>query len=296
MNLDQHQIAIRARTTAALCDLAMLVVRRYPGQLLLLLAASAAPWILLNLAICLLLSSAVSADDGSTWTGWLVAGLTALESQAGTVLLTAWLGRVMFERQASPGLALRDTLAAARRLVWTQLILRPVAPLILCLAALASPMDEASRVLCLGLVAVLSFLTALVRYWRPFAVEIVVLERTPLVASRNRPDAVSYGRRSRSMHDFAVGHLVGSGLIQTAVLGLILFSLYALMMFMDQGLMIYAGRSEAGRMAYWTVTLWLTAGYGAVCRFLRYMDLRVRQEGWDAELLIRAEALRLVES
>ena len=39
--------------------------------------------------------------------------------------------------------------------------------------------------------------------------------------------------------------------------------------------------------------LWLIAGYMAVVRFLNYLDLRIRHEGWEVELRLRAEAVRL---
>jgi hypothetical protein len=31
----------------------------------------------------------------------------------------------------------------------------------------------------------------------------------------------------------------------------------------------------------------------AIVRFLSYLDLRIRHEGWEVELLMRAEAVRL---
>ena len=39
--------------------------------------------------------------------------------------------------------------------------------------------------------------------------------------------------------------------------------------------------------------LWLVVVFLAVVRFLSYLDLRIRHEGWEVELLMRAEALRL---
>jgi hypothetical protein len=35
------------------------------------------------------------------------------------------------------------------------------------------------------------------------------------------------------------------------------------------------------------------AAYFSVVRFLSYLDLRIRHEGWEVELLMRAEALRM---
>jgi hypothetical protein len=39
--------------------------------------------------------------------------------------------------------------------------------------------------------------------------------------------------------------------------------------------------------------LWLVVAFMSVVRFLNYLDLRIRHEGWEVELLMRAEALRM---
>jgi hypothetical protein len=39
--------------------------------------------------------------------------------------------------------------------------------------------------------------------------------------------------------------------------------------------------------------LWLVVAFLSVVRFLSYLDLRIRHEGWEVELLMRAEAQRL---
>jgi hypothetical protein len=39
--------------------------------------------------------------------------------------------------------------------------------------------------------------------------------------------------------------------------------------------------------------MWLVVGFTTVVRFLSYLDLRIRHEGWEVELLMRAEAMRL---
>jgi hypothetical protein len=41
------------------------------------------------------------------------------------------------------------------------------------------------------------------------------------------------------------------------------------------------------------VVLWIVGGYMTVVRFLGYLDLRIRREGWEVELTMRAEAARL---
>jgi hypothetical protein len=39
--------------------------------------------------------------------------------------------------------------------------------------------------------------------------------------------------------------------------------------------------------------LWSIAGYFVVVEYLDYLDLRIKHEGWEVELLMRAEGLRL---
>ena len=41
------------------------------------------------------------------------------------------------------------------------------------------------------------------------------------------------------------------------------------------------------------VAIWIVMGYSTVVRFLSYLDLRIRNEGWEIELKMRAEAARL---
>ena len=44
---------------------------------------------------------------------------------------------------------------------------------------------------------------------------------------------------------------------------------------------------------YYPLALWLVLGFFAVVRFLGYLDLRIRREGWEVELMMRAEGARL---
>ena len=39
-------------------------------------------------------------------------------------------------------------------------------------------------------------------------------------------------------------------------------------------------------------SLWLVAGVSVIVRLLNYLDTRIRLEGWEVELVVRAESLR----
>ena len=41
------------------------------------------------------------------------------------------------------------------------------------------------------------------------------------------------------------------------------------------------------------LALWLVVAYFSVVRFLSYLDIRIRREGWEVELVMRAENQRL---
>ena len=39
--------------------------------------------------------------------------------------------------------------------------------------------------------------------------------------------------------------------------------------------------------------MWVVSGYFSVVRFLSYLDLRIRREGWEVELVVRAAAAQI---
>jgi hypothetical protein len=43
-------------------------------------------------------------------------------------------------------------------------------------------------------------------------------------------------------------------------------------------------------------SLWIAAVYFAIVNYLSYLDLRIRREGWEVELKLRAAALDLREN
>ena len=43
------------------------------------------------------------------------------------------------------------------------------------------------------------------------------------------------------------------------------------------------------------IAIWTVMGYFAVVRFLSYLDLRIRREGWEVDLRLRAEGERLAK-
>ena len=50
----------------------------------------------------------------------------------------------------------------------------------------------------------------------------------------------------------------------------------------------------AGWLIEMQIAFWIVAVYFAVVRYLTYLDSRIRNEGWEVELLLRAQRARLV--
>jgi hypothetical protein len=62
---------------------------------------------------------------------------------------------------------------------------------------------------------------------------------------------------------------------------------------------LFSHHWEFGEWMYFVyvpTAIWLVASFFAVARYLSYLDLRIRREGWEVELQIRAEAARLTRA
>lgn len=260
MSPDRATIAVRERGLAELYDLALLVVRRRPWPPLLLALLGAAPFAALD--VWLLAGGAADADGLGRWYPLLL--LIAVQAPFAFAPLTAWLGAAMFDAQPRFAQALRDG--------W-----RPWFGLLL---------GGLTR----GLLAAFPLLLAL---WPPHFVETLVLERGRLRAAWSRAAAL----RGVAGGDGVV-HLLVATLVLAATVWCLAGTVLA-----AKGLLLHAdpwtwedwhiwlpGRSLVPHLAVWAAAGWLT-----VVRFLWYIDLRTRHEGWEVDLSLRQAALRLRE-
>jgi hypothetical protein len=121
---------------------------------------------------------------------------------------------------------------------------------------------------------------------------VILLERNPLW--RGRPSRLTTYRRVRALHGGYFGDLLARWLAAAAV-GVLLFVSLWLSIWAGVGVLLDEWQWQAATYAiYYPLALWLVVGYLTVVRFLAYLDLRIRREGWEVELMIRAEAARLV--
>jgi hypothetical protein len=145
-------------------------------------------------------------------------------------------------------------------------------------------------------VTVYALLIYLVRGFRPFAAEILLLERCP-VRNSAKPggNELVFKRRSQWLHS-------GSGDLFSVQIGLTLIAICFVTVFTLGGLFIVGVLIGLWSWGWWAntiivpVVLWMMATWGTVIRFLLYLNTRIRSEGWEVELKLKAESLRLLEA
>ncbi len=285
MQLDRTEIAIRERTAADLLDLALRVTSAYIGPLLMWTGCLALPFALLNGW----LTWHIVADEYNASTIFrftlLMSELVFLEAPFATMAVVLFLGRAMF-RQAATGI-LHDLKHLAPRILWTEFLRGSLFGLFL--ACLIDPESE--------LAAAESFLpfvccyVFLVRALRPFTNEIVLLERNPLRSAN--PQVITVARRSRALQGPSSGDLFGRSI---AICGATIVLTVCLMLSWWFVLGVVTSRWNWGPLMVRGIvplSLWLAVVYATVARFLSYLDLRIRREGWEVELKVRAAANQL---
>ncbi len=131
----------------------------------------------------------------------------------------------------------------------------------------------------------------LFRATRPYINEIILLERNPLRSSD--PGTITVQRRSRFLHWSGSGEVFSRFIAVGIVSAVLMFSL-SLSLWFAAG--ILTGRWSWGFLMVELLVplaMWLVVIYTVVVRFLNYLDLRIRREGWEVELKVRAAASEL---
>ncbi|HEX7376006.1 MAG TPA: hypothetical protein VF278_02785 [Pirellulales bacterium] len=267
MQLDKTRIAIRERSFIDILDLALAVLRQHAGPLTLALFMGAVPVALFNhwLLSGLLLEEAFDPSDLAGYFS-LLALLVCWEAPLATAPITLYLGQALFLERPSPAKLVKEFFTSLPQLMLFQVLLRGIL---------------------VWLVILIPFL-----YWGwPYLTEIILLERNPW--RKRSATGTSTVSRSSGMHGRNRAELFGrwfGSLLLGALLVLVFWrSIWYLVRVVSGHL-----DSNTPQFTVWfQAALWLVIGYFAVVRFLSYLDLRIRTEGWEVELLLRAEAARL---
>lgn len=296
MQLDQTQIVIRARSLGEIGDLAMMVTHRFPGPTMLAGLLGALPWALLNLLLIGWIPVTEFSDslsDGITPNlsryAYLMFVLVVLQAPIAGAISTVWLGRAVFE----PNVKLRDALEALRSSWWPAFwslgVIRGPIPLMVILASgWGQPFGFLRDLFAPTLL--LAWACILRSRW-PFVPEILLLERCPLRSKD--PSVIPLKRRRRALHDLLQGELSGRFLVVSLVLCAIALSLHYALGWSRGVISGYWGSSLIVELVLLPLAMWLAASFSVVVRFLSYLDTRIKLEGWEVDLAVRAEANRM---
>jgi hypothetical protein len=289
MQLDKTRIAVRERTQIELMDLSLHVLRAYGSRLLPAAVIGIVPLMLLNEFLLGWLVDPSRYDFGIDYLPfrylWNMALLVFLEAPLGTIAATVLLAKLTFEERPSMREVLKSVWNAMGQLFICQVVFRgPLAGWLLIYAA----RDESEFTLPEFWLIVLTGIVGLVRANRTFLPEVAVLERLPWRSPN--PLVMTLANRMSMLHTAVA---LFPRWLTMAVVCVVLGIAVAHGLLFISGIVLYDWR-----WGPWLVRLgcpaamWLVAIYAAVVRFLSYLDTRIRNEGWEVELLLRAEASR----
>jgi hypothetical protein len=257
LQFDKTRIAVRERAYVDVLDLALRLIRVYAGPLLLAFAAGIVPLALLN--------------------GWLLADYAERDFELGFPLAYMFymVLLVLFEAP----LATAPATLYLGKAVFTE---RPDA-------------REIARELRQSLPQLL-LCQVLLRLWYlrwSYLSEVILLERNRLWQKKGGGESTL--QRARILHLGEGGDLIARGLAVIIVGGLLFASIWLSAFFVR---VILLGQWEWAfdrptYTFYFQLALWIVVAYFTVVRFLSYLDLRIRREGWEVELIMRAERARL---
>lgn len=275
MQFDKTRITIRERNFLDILDLSLQVVREHARPLLLALVAGIVPFALLNIWLLGgLVESFLETDSNYGGSiagqmflyGLMLAMLVILEMPLATAAGTLYIGKALFEQAPSARQIGRDLLHSLPQLLLFQVLLR----------ALLIPW--------------------VVTWFVPFAVwpylnEVILLERNPLRRPRN--GGMNTFARAANLHSASGGDQFGRWLA-AACFGITwMLALWLALYYLRAQLTNVWVPDAALYLIYLQLAIWIVVGYFTVVRFLSYLDTRIRTEGWEVELRLRAEAARL---
>ncbi len=296
MQLDRTHVVVRLRTMSEIGDLALVMIRRYPGSCAAF-AAGASIWALANLALLgwipiseyrYGLDDEEAVGQVTRYVVWM-ALLVILQTPAAGVLMTSYLGQAVFEKTPVWSSIWSETKSHFWRWFWILGVKRLAIPTMLIVAVMWG--QEGNGYVDAFLAAAILLVAVIVRAYRPFLPEILVLERCPLKSDSK--SVITVARRSQSLHRPVTGDMSGRFFTVSFVMVGLFFSLYFSFIF-ARGIItgLWNHMDLIVLLGIYPLSLWLVACLSVLIRFLCYLDTRIRLEGWEVELAIQAEAQR----
>ena len=296
MQLDQTHVAIRLRTISEIGDLALIMVRRYPFALFVCFAVGALPWFIANSALLWWIpiqESKYGLDDPEAFSelrryAFWMATLVVLQTPAAGVFTTYHLGQAVFEKRPTWKNVVREVWKHGGRWLWALGVKRLAVPAMLLLCVTYGEALSGFTDVLMPMFFLLAI--ALVRGMRPFMPEIILLEQCP--AKSKDPRTITIAKRSTNLHKAVGGDLSG----RFITLSFLLFWGFLGLLFTFTWIRgVVTGFGNMGLVTIlilYPLALWAVAGFSVFIRFLNYLDTRIRLEGWEVDLAVRAEAIR----
>ena len=327
MQLDQTNLTIRTRSIAEIGDLTLMMTRRYAADIGRFFGRGAWPWIAIDVGIIGGIAAwrrdAVLQDtemSSAVWTWHYVMWMTILvviQTPWAGAAATYWMGQRVFNSEVDSHDVRQRVRQCRGALVWVLGVKRlTIATTLAAAVLIATDHVIGGSIIAIGLLIVV----AIIRSSRPFLPEILLLEGCPIRPDANRStkrsiapeddgdstivgnaasagDAtrppISASVRSSNLHRPHVAELNGrfmaTSIAMLAIATILYFALSAVLGFLirDGRLLWYLEMGLALPLALWTAAM-----LSVVARLLGYLDCRIRLEGWDVELAVRAEAMR----
>ena len=295
MFVHQTEISIRERGKRELFDLALHVARRHFGPLALALVLGAAPFVAFNAWALAPIAEydetdIFGGDERDSYITYMTL-LVFLEAPLATSLMTIYLGQVLFRARPTARQLVREFRRSAGQLFWYQGVVRGT-----CVALVAAAFNDwRDFTLMPEFVVWCAALWALAaRGFRPYLNEVILLERNPRRAERG--STMTTARRNAALH----AGFAGDSFVQTIGAGMLGFltagSLWLTISNMRALLFNVVDADRATFTVVLPIALWTTVWFLAIVRFLGYLDLRIRREGWEVELRVRAEAATMTRT
>lgn len=276
MQFDKTRIVVRERAYVDVLDLALRLIRVYAGPLLLAFAAGIVPvaifnwWLLADYA-----EQDVELGFPLAYMCYMVL-LILFEAPLATAPATLYLGKAVFTERPDAREIAREFRQSLPQLLLCQVVLR--------LWYL--------RWSCLN--------------------EVILLERNRLRQKKGGGESTL--QRARVLHLGEGGDLVARAFAVIIVGGLLFASIWLSILTLRgmllQGWSFFVFRSMLWALLtgqldweflgpmfrfHFPLAMWIVVAYFTVVRFLSYLDLRIRREGWEVELIMRAERARLAK-
>jgi hypothetical protein len=298
MQFNRTHVVIRERKVLEVFDTALRLLQRYPVPIFITFMVPAAVFSLANyLLLKPLIDFGYEQPEG--WSFFtlfcyvcILQTVTIIQSQAASAWMVNYLGNAVFDASPKYSSTFWETLKATGTLFWVHGILRGVIfTWLVLLMAWAAQTSESYIGISLGFLSLVAFWTFFVQIARPYITEVVVLEKNP-VRSKSA-DTVSLGNRSSSLHNGNAGNAFLQMLLSNFFGGILSYMCFVTF-FIARGLFINNWDFDYVVLAVLLpASLWCAQIFVAGSRFLFYLDTRIRVEGWEVELRLRAESQRL---